>query len=240
MIIDKEMQWNTIKSKKIYNIWLENNKVSESCETDSDKIIRDSLFQRYESIKNEIESSKSKAYAFDYLFGLELYEFFQPGVNGFLLSMAENIQFWSRLSMKVIPDIVYIRWSNLEKNENRFHTKPSRVWLNQIWWYIHLSWAGTKDETKNLLKNESFTTDTIMNLVDRSGTKGFYIDSYRLIMDKVALTEEKLLKPKGLSKEDFFRNVMKLNTSKLILFEPVLYENGVEGYVSSLIKEALE
>ena len=37
-----------------------------------------------------------------------------------------------------------------------------------------------------------------------------------------------------------FRRVMKLNTAKIMLFEPTFYCNGIKGYVNSLFDEAVK
>ena len=48
--------------------------------------------------------------------------------------------------IRVLPDIVYLRWLN----SSRFYSEPRSV-AESLWWYIHLSWQGTVEETLRIL-----------------------------------------------------------------------------------------
>lgn len=231
--------WNSRKSRKIYNQWLQ-----DGFTADCDKewlAVRNDLFFLYNNVEKELKKVDSKKeYFTDVLFGIELFQYFVPNKNGFSLRMAEDPDFWSYLSIKVVPDIVAKRWDIVEGNENRYFvdSKKTRIWLSQIWWYIYLTFNDSLENTKRILLSDGFTTDTIMHLVDRTGSKGIFIDVYREIINQYYYYDKKLLENSKISYAKLFKNVMKLNTSKILTFEPPLYKGGVKGYVADLFEEA--
>ena len=239
MIIRK--QWNSLMSQKLFNRWKENdNEVTVDCDRDY-VAIRADLSNIFNSVKDEAGNGSRCKYLTDLYFGIGLYDYFSLGNdNGFTLETAEDPQFWSYLSMRVIPDIVWERWDRkLEGNEGRFFSKRTRIWPGQIWWYIHLTYNQSLEITKNILSGEAFSTDTIMHLVDRTGSKGVFVDVYREIIRQYAFYDRSLLDDSKITYAQLFRNVMKLNTAKILLFEPPLCEGGVRGYVESLFREAV-
>ena len=160
-------------------------------------------------------------YLYDLNFGLALYEVLNPR-TGFNNRVATNDDVWRYLSVRVVPDIVRVRWQG-NANEDRIFRMNRRIWLKQIWWYIHLSWAGSIEATRERLASN--TTDTIMNLVERPGL-GYYVELYREIMKQYALIED--------SSRNGFRSILKLNTALLPVTYPELAEGGIEGYVQYL------
>ena len=231
--------WNSRKSKKIYKQWLED---GFSPDYDKDWLsVRNDLIALFKKVEIEITKAETKKeYFTDVLFGIELFQYFAPNKNGFSLRTAEDPDFWSYLSIKVIPDIVAKRWDIVEGNENRYFVdnKKTRIWLSQIWWYVYLTFNDNLENTKKILLSEGFTTDTIMHLVDRTGSKGIFIDVYREIINQYYLYDKKLLENSKITYAKLFKNVMKLNTSKILTFEPPLYKGGVKGYVADLFAEA--
>lgn len=173
-----------------------------------------------EFIKN---NQKKKDYFHDLIFGLELYEILNNDFN-FTERNASNDEIWIYLSVKVVPDIVYNRWGLAE---SRFYKQSRRIWLRTIWWYVHLSWDGSKEKTFNLLKNH--TTDEIVQLVERSGPRGYRINLTREIMKQFGSGDEKF-------DRNLFRRIMKLNTARLKVIEPNLRLGGVKQYVKELIE----
>lgn len=135
--------------------------------------------------------------------------------------------FWRHIALRVIPDLVGERWG--ESNSDHYYAKPSRIWPKTLWWFIHLSLCGTTEDTKKMLLSGNFSTDTVLNLVERTGRCGTNISVYREIMVRYATL-------KDVADKDF-RNVMKLNTAKAVVIEPVFSEGGVNGYVSSIFNE---
>lgn len=169
-----------------------------------------------------------RSYSYDLEFGLSLYELFKYDEKYLItLKEAANPEFWSYLSIIVIPDLVSERWDLT--NYARFYQQASRIWLYTLWWYIHLSWQGDIDSTREILQNNS--TDTIMNLVERVGRKGYNLEYSRLMMK-----EHSLIKHETLPKDDrlIFRTLMISHNLLSQTIEPSLYKNGVEDYVTKV------
>ena len=174
---------------------------------------RDELYE-----KLDLDGAERLGYKFDLHFGLCLYEILNPQ-NGFTTRVASNDTVWRYLSLKVIPDIVHSRWG---KKEARFFGSR-RIWLKNIWWYIHLSWAGDVSSTYELLKDNS--TDTVAQLVERPGL-GYYTELYREIMKQYATVVDR--------DRNLFRNALKLNTTLLPVTLPELMDGGIPEYVRYL------
>ena len=193
------------------------------------------LGKEYAEIRNEIlvlfDQSKEEAddtlgYSMDVCFGAALYMYFKQK-PWFTDRLASDDGFWRHLSLRVVPDLVGKRWGN--NNADHYYTKPSRIWLKTLWWYYYLSFNKDVETTKEMLLTDAFSTDTILNLVERTGRSGTNILVYRGIMSKYAAIEDA-------SSKDF-RNVMKLNTAKAVVIEPVFSAGGISGYVESLFNE---
>ncbi len=191
--------------------------------SDSYNNIRNDLVNKFNSII--ITDVKRESYIQDVEFGLLIYEYFQDSIS---MRIAASDDFWRHLSVEVIPHIVAKRWGI--DNEDRFWKKSRRIWLKQIWWYIYLTWGGTIEETKKILMSKNMNTDIILNLVERSGKKGYFVDVQRLIIKYYS----NLSNYNGESLRNIFRRVMILNTSKSLLIEPSLCLGGTEGYVKRL------
>ena len=193
------------------------------------------LGKEYAEIRNELlvlfdqskeEADDTQGYSMDVCFGAALYMYFRQK-PWFTDRLASDDGFWRHLSLRVIPDLVGKRWGN--NNADHYYTKPSRIWLKTLWWYYYLSFNKDVKTTKEMLLTDAFSTDTILNLVERTGRSGTNILVYRGIMSKYAAIED--AGPKD------FRNVMKLNTAKAVVIEPVFSIGGISGYVESLFNE---
>lgn len=179
-------------------------------------------------------------YYTDVHMGLFLYNYLEKK-SGFSMRVASNDDFWRFMSIKVVPDLVGERWGY--DNESHYWTKPSRIWLRQIWWYVHLSWQGDIKTTEMLLESENFSTDTILNLEERTGRNGTYIEVYRFIMyfyarlPKTVIDNYNMTVRKHGKHATLFRTVMKLNTAKSMVVDPALYLGGPIEYVKSLFMD---
>ncbi|MCP2034144.1 hypothetical protein L1279_001127 [Planomicrobium sp. HSC-17F08] len=189
-------------------------------------------FKEIEELVNRELNSKEKSsaistYDFDLLFGIKMYEMLS---SKYRISERQASQdgVWMFLSIEVIPDVVFRRWKGL--NESRYYKESRRIWLKTLWWYIHLSWQGDYEGTFKVLKDN--TTDDLVQLVERSGSKGYRVELYREIMLNYSLIEEN---EKG-RKNQLFRKVMKLNTARARVVEPALTNGGEEQYVKELFK----
>lgn len=188
--------------------------------------IRGALNSLFRDSRKEVGDSV-KSYQMDVCFGTALFEYLQ-GYPWFTDRLAADDGFWRYLSLKVVPNLVGQRWSN--DNADHYYTKPSRIWLKTIWWYVYLSKKrGEMSRTKAMLLSGNFSTDTILNLVERTGQGGTNILVYRGIMSKYAMLED--------ADDKKFRSVMKLNTAKSVVVEPTFFEDGIPGYVNTLFKE---
>lgn len=195
------------------------------------------LGKDYSEIRNDLVAVFAQAktshgdntlgYVFDVYFGASLYEYLRQK-KWFTERLACDDGFWRYLSLKVVPDLVGMRWNN--NNEDHYYAKPSRIWLKAMWWYFHLSLKGADSSTtRDMLLSKNFSTDTILNLVERTGRYGTNVEVYRTIMTHYSTLQ--------VASDKAFRKVMKLNTAKTMVMEPVFYEDGVNGYVESLFKE---
>ncbi|MCC3646863.1 hypothetical protein JGK52_09245 [Cytobacillus oceanisediminis] len=169
------------------------------------------------------EKMKINSYAFDLYMGLVLYSLLNDSYS-FNERLAAQDEIWRYLSLEVFPDLVNERFGI---NDQRFYKGTRRIWLKSIWWYIHLSWQGTEEETLNTLRDNS--SDHILQLLDRSGSGGY----------RAELTRELMRQYKSYSSSkvpELFRRVLKLNTARLNMIEPSLVEGGIKTYVDDLYK----
>ena len=197
-------------------------------EVDSDYLkIRSDLFRFYCIVKEEC----TEKYDIDVHFGIHLYNYLNS-LPDFSLRVAANDDFWRYLSVKVVPHIVADRWG--KDNEEHFWKRSTRIWLSSIWWYIHLSWQGNVESTLEVLESPGFDTDIILNMVERTGRKGYNTDVYRYIMYYYSKVPEDIKKHMNEKQRTLFRAIMKLNTAKTMVIEPGLYIGGEREYVRSL------
>lgn len=191
------------------------------------KNIKESFKQLREVIVNEKQQfllndmNKINSYSFDLNIGLVLYRVLKEDYD-FNERLAAQDEIWRYLSLEVLPDLVYARYG---KNDQRFYKNPRRIWLKSIWWYIHLSWQGSDEETFKIIKDNS--SDVILQLVDRSGSGGYRVDVTREIIRQLEAVGNN-------HSHRLHRRILKLNTARLKVLEPSLVEGGVEAYVKDL------
>ena len=214
--------------------WIE--KYPELPEVDS---FHEKIRNDLQKLNQEIRDVKDEKYYVDAHLGLALYEYLW-NIPEFNMRVAADDDFWRYLSLKVVPDLVAQRWG--KDNESHYWSRPTRIWLRSIWWYVHLSWQGDLEKTRELLECDHFTTDTILNFEERSGRFGTYVDAYRYILlnySKVSKEDiKKFSRGKSSDSDDLFRVVMKLNTAKMMVLDPALYLGGLDAYAKSLFYDA--
>lgn len=203
------------------------------------RVVRADLQALNKKVREKANDDKDLKYYIDSQFGIELYEYLW-NLPGFNMRVAANDDFWRFLSIKVVPDLVAQRWG--KDNESHYWSRPTRIWLRSIWWFVHLAWQGDIEKTRELLECKHFTTDTILNFEERSGRNGTYVEAYRSILFYYSKVSEEDIKKfsrgKGSSSDDVFRVVMKLNTAKMMVMDPALYLGGVNAYAKSLFEDA--
>lgn len=188
-----------------------------------DEVLRESLYKPLITAYEDLESVEP--YKVDLQLGLTLYQVLKEEL-AFNERLAAQDDLWRYLSIKILPDLVYKRFG---LNEDRFYKQSRRIWLKAIWWYIHLSWQGTIEDTRRILSRN--TTDTISQLVERTSTRGYRVELSRILMKKHAEATE------GMNAKDrtlLFRKISKLTTARIKLIEPAFVVGGLEGYVNEL------
>ena len=201
------------------------------------------LRETIENLASTIKSNNKEGsdYYIDIHMGLGLYHYLSQQ-KGFSLRAAADDDFWRYISLIVAPHIVAERWG-LE-NADHYWRKGSRIWFRQIWWYIHLSWQGDIENTEGVISSSNFSTDTILNLAERTGRNGTYIDVYRYIMYYYSILDSDEIEAFNdrVKKYDkhatLFRTVMKLNTARTLVIDPALYLGGANEFAKSLFREA--
>lgn len=203
-------------------------------------VLRSELIKLFRSVIDKATENNLRIqdYNTDVQFGLLLFMNLKKQ-DWFSLRLASDDGFWRYLSLKVIPDTVALRWS--KDAEERYWSKPGRIWLKQLWWYVYLSWNTDESTTRKILENPNFSTDIILNFVERVGRKGTCVDAYRWIIYFYSIIPNNVVSEynKKLKKHNtLFRVVMKLNTARMLVAEPDLCVGGCEGYAKKLFRDA--
>lgn len=209
-------------SKKM-EVWKKDSNAYLSEMLDDDyKELRTVLVEKF----NKIDAGRK--YSIDCYFGMVLYLVLKD--YGFTVRDAANDDKWRYLSLCVVPDLVGKRWGKMA--EIRYYKQSLRIWLRTIWWYIYLSMQSSVEETMEVLKNNS--TDQILNLVDRIGRKGYFVDTYRTIMRY--FYKAKVIDSTVSDSE--FRRIMTLHTAICKNIDPLLYPEGTDAYVKMIFAKA--
>ncbi len=175
-------------------------------------------------------------YEIDMRVGLCLYKELNPK-NGFSTVMANDDDIWRYLSCVVFPDITHLRYPPSKTdvseghrlNTKRFYSHTRRIWVKTLWWYIHLSWQGSENQTYKVIKD--FGTDTISDFIERPG-KGYRLPLYRMMMKEYARVENKSSK--------LFNRIQKQNLVNCRSVEPALTDGAESGYIKRLIKQSVQ
>ncbi|WP_404354877.1 hypothetical protein LG291_14575 [Cytobacillus firmus] len=173
------------------------------------------------------ENPSPDLYEIDLHTGLAIYELLNVNF-GFSERLAAQDDIWRYLSIAIIPDIIYNRHG---LKSGRYYEHPRRIWMKSLWWYIHLSWQGSKKETFKIL--EKNTTDNIVQLVERTGLNGYRIAFTRELMAEFYNGYSDL---PGTQRTSLFRRVLKLSTARTKIIEPSLVEGGINNYVKGLFE----
>ncbi len=227
------MEWKNLNKNEAYDDFqriILNGSAKAECDS-SYFDLRNKLVEAYEEVSNicRIENGEVvDKYKFDCYFGLRLYEILSSDRYYLREHDASNDGIWKYLQIRVIPDIVK---SRIADNEDAFYKKSNRLYLKRIWWFIHLSlYQGDIENAKSIILDPCNNTDTILQLVDRSGRQGYRVELYREIMKYKA--DNKVSGEK-------FRNVLVLNSAKVKVIDPYLVSGGIEEYVKKLYGEVL-
>lgn len=214
------------------------------------KPIREALIQTFDNTLRE--SAYHVNYNLDLTVGIKLYELLNPA-KGFTIIQANDDDIWRYVSVRVMPDITFIRYPNIpddiqilqeslpglsysiavrtEKDsmrikKKRFYSHTRRIWLKTLWWYIHLGWQGDSETTYAVLKNNG--TNIISHFIERPG-RGYRPELFRYMLYAYSLLPEQ--------KDSIFRAAAKMNLAKCVTVEPALTEGGEKEYARRLFDE---
>ena len=217
----KEITWKTITKPKAEELF--NDLDLENITLDTDRWSEDYIELRGRLLEEYNKVDKKSEYEIDLNFGLKLYHILGTEYK-FTVSDASIAGIWYDLSLRTVPDIVAARLKS--KSKGAWYERTTRIWLFRIWWYIHLSWQGSEEKTREVLRKN--TTDTISAIVERSGVKGYRVDLLREIMKKYSEC------PAG--GRDLLRAAMVRNSAWLLSQEPALADGGISGYAETLFE----
>ena len=184
-----------------------------------------------DAFKKALEETDGKlTYLLDLRVGICLYQLMPLGKDFSVIS-ANDDDIWRYISVKVMPDITYLRYPDPAKgdiriNSKRFFRGTRRIWMKTLWWYIHLSWQGSAEKTFKVLKDNA--TDNINKLIETPG-KGYRLNLYRNIVREYSETAPHKAKD--------FAAITKLNNAKCISVEPELVHGGERAYAKQLVAE---
>lgn len=218
------------QAEKDFNYLTIDNMTDDSHLSEDFKEMRKTLLEARDTIYDlhgfDAGIKRNQRYIFDLEFGLEFYKLIKSEVDNRDIYTDDK---WMYLSINVIPDIIHPRWG---LDPVRYYQMSRRIYLKQIWWYIHLGWSQDTKSTYEILKTNS--TDTIQALVERPGL-GYNIELYREIMKFYATIEDM---PQN-EKRALLRRVMVLNTARTKTTAPELVNGGIEGYVKKLFEDVM-
>jgi hypothetical protein len=206
--------------------------VSTSSYDESYSAFRKELLSVFKATLAEADgklTNRSK-YMIDLKVGLKLYQLMPLGKD-FSIIQANDDDLWRYISVKVMPDITYIRNPDPDKGSvhmahKRFYSHTRRIWLKTLWWYIHLSWQGTPEATYEVLKDNF--VDNINKLIETPG-RGYRLSLFRNMMLEYSKT--------GPHHSKDFAAFTKLNNAKCVSVEPELTAGGVSTYAQQLLAE---
>ena len=230
--IDKEYDCMTSEEfqEKVASQWNQGI-VDESIFNDYEREFRTEIKKVFDEFYPETGGNRNKMYPLDLHVGLKVYEMLSPEHTNFTITDATDDDMWRHISVKIIPDLTYIRYpAKSEKgakniNKKRFYSETRRIWIKTLWWYVFLSWQGNAESTYEVLKNNS--VDNINKLIETPG-KGYRLLVYRAMMREYASRTHNT---------KYFAGVTKLNNAKCKTIEPTFLPSGEEQYVKLLFDE---
>lgn len=211
------------EAKEIFDKFQETNEIPVSIYSQLDS---DMSYLRKKLLEIEEECYSTDLYEKDLNFAIKLYKCLND-LDGFNETLAGNVGFWRYLCLRVVPDIVYRRHGLVPEY---FYLKSGRIYLQALWWYIHMTYQGSLESTFNAL--QYLTTDYIMNLVERQGRDGFYLPVSRAIFGILSKLPSSVRNQK-VNGKILFRRIMIQNTAKQDNYNLAVEDKAYE-YAKSL------
>lgn len=216
------------KSSEEFNALVEewkNGKFTETVDSEY-RDIREKIFAEYEKYK------RRNGYEIDLRVGLAMYELFLNGEYKLNPIYANDDDIWRYLSVKVFLDITYLREPTSDRfgvyfSHDRVYKHTKRIWIKQLWWWIHLAWQGDSESTYEVLKK--YGSGRISQVLERAG-KGYRVEVTRQLLKKMSQRTSK-----GKVSQDDFRALMMLYYAKMFVVEPTLVEGGIDAFLDKII-----
>lgn len=193
-----------------------------------DRLSVEYLSMRKDLLKIEEASRRKDLYESDLLFALKLYDYLNSK-SFFNDTVAGNNDFWRYLCVCVVPDLVARRHGLVA---SYFYEKPGRIYLQAMWWFIHMGYQGTIESTYDALKE--LNTDYILQLVERQGRDGFYLEVSREIINVISKLPYVVVNRK-VNGANLFRRVLIQNTAKQDNYN-LAVDGKAKEYVEALFK----
>lgn len=172
----------------------------------------------------------AKNYDFDLFFAIKLYDYFSnKNFPDFNEAIASNYGFWRYICLKVIPDVIIERHGLIKEY---FYAKNVRLYIPTLWWYIEMCYQGSLESTYKCLKDKS--TDYILQIVERPGRDGMFLEVSRLIIYYLSNLPEEIV-IKKYNDQSLLRRVVIQNTAKNSNYNMSI-EGKVKEYVIGLFK----
>ena len=192
--------------------------------------IRDRISSEYYNYRNSSE------YEIDLRVGLALYELLLKDEYKLMPTYANDDDIWRYLSVQVFLDITYLREPIHDRfgkyfSHDRVYRHTKRIWLKQLWWWIHLGWQGDAESTYKVLKK--YGSGRISQVLERAG-KGYRVEVIRNLLKKAA----ERCGHGNISQNDF-RAIMMLYYAKTFVVEPTLVEGGTEAFLDNVLDERM-
>ena len=226
--------YNISKTKKMYDDFRATPKVDESILPGNHLEIRHFFIGNYYRLKQLYDG-----YQLDIQLAILFYNFMNSRKD-FCPSLAADYNFWRTVAVMDIPDIVAYRWGITQKDQ--VCGKGLRVYPYSLYWYVHMCWQGDSSSTLDLL--QKFTSEMVVQFVERPSRIGINLDFYRQFVYEYSLPKYDGVKKKVLEMAKnshnnitFLRLLLMKNTSKLALFRPEFYEGGISGYIQMLFTQ---
>ena len=188
--------------------------------------IREKIFAEYEKYK------QGNGYEKDLRVGLALYELLLSDEYKLNPIYANDDDIWRYLSVRVFLDITYLREPSSDRfgvyfSHDRVYKHTKRIWIKQLWWWVHLAWQGDYESTYQVLIK--YGSGRISQVLERAG-KGYRIDLTRQLLKKMA-------ERTGQSKvsQDDFRAMMMLYYAKMFVVEPTLVDGGIDAFLDKIL-----
>lgn len=195
----------------------------------------------YQEIRRRIydtylEYKDKDGYEIDLRVGLTLYELLLGEKYKLNPIFANDDDIWRYLSVMVFLDITYLREPTNDRfgvyfSHDRVYRHTKRIWIKQLWWWIHLGWQGNVESTYEVLKK--YGSGRISQVLERAG-KGYRMEITRKLLKKMA---ERC--PQGRVAQNDFRALMMLYYAKMFVIEPTLVDGGIDSFLDQMIDEKL-